>query len=268
MAKNKKKKKKSAASKPANVNNAKKNAPKGDAVKKAKPEKKAASKSVRVDKSEKKPDRQTPKAKPSIKKAEPKTSKRTFVKGKFSERFAHFSIQKNSKKTVALILCAGVLIFAICFAVSSGYNEFMIRKLGVDYAAVEQQQSMYDIDIDAAEVKERVKNTNRHGQKSAFTYFCEEQILFPSYSPYGSLIFANPASNDCDLVVTILGRDGRFLYRSDGIAPGKYLSQIRLMDELEAGEHACRLYVMGFDRETNKPVGIQYTNLKIVIEGK
>lgn len=259
MAKNKKKKKNTAARKPSAGNTA---AKKGQAPKLPVKQAKAVEPTKKV---------KPTKAVESTKKVEPAKAVETkpeipngtSAKNGFSAFFSRLSLHK---KSALLILCAGVFVAAVCFAVASGYNEFMLRKIGVSYAAVLQRESVYDIGIDAEEVKQRVKDTDRNGQKSAFGYFCEEELSLRNSTQYGALIFGNPESNDCDLVATILDKDGRLLYRSDGIAPGKYLSQIRLMDGLDAGEHTCRLYVVGFDRETRKPVGVQYTKLKIVVE--
>lgn len=173
---------------------------------------------------------------------------------------------KAHKKGVLLAVCSAVLVFAVCLSVVSGYNEFLLQKVGTGYAAVLQRESVYPIGIDADEEVQRIRETNRHGQKTAFRYFCEEEITFRNCTSFGALILANPQSNDCDLVATIFDKDGRILYRSDGIEPGKYLSQIRLMEGLQAGEYPCRLYVTGFDRQTQKAVGVQYTKLKIIVE--
>lgn len=170
------------------------------------------------------------------------------------------------KKAVPLAVCSVVLIFAVCLSVVSGYNEHLLKKVGTDYACVLQKESIYPIGIDAQETVQRIKETNRHGQKTAFQYFCEEEITFRNCTSFGALILANPQTNTCDLVATIFDKDGRVLYRSNGIEPGKYLSQIRLMEGLQAGEYACRLYVAGFDRQTQKSVGVQYTKLKIIVE--
>lgn len=259
MAKNKKKKKNTAARKPSAGNTA---AKKGQAPKLPVKQAKAVEPTKKVEPA--KADELTKKVEPAkAVETKPEIPNGTSAKNGFSAFFSRLSLHK---KTALLILCAGVFVAAVCFAVASGYNEFMLRKIGVSYAAVLQRESVYDIGIDAEEVKQRVKDTDRNGQKSAFGYFCESEISLRNSTQYGALIFGNPESNDCDLVATILDKDGRLLYRSDGIAPGKYLSQIRLFAGLEAGEHTCRLYVVGFDRETQKAVGVQYTKLKIVVE--
>ncbi|MGN0635600.1 MAG: hypothetical protein ACI4I5_05200 [Acutalibacteraceae bacterium] len=208
-----------------------------------------------------------------------KTTKNTSVRKASKEKSASAGAAKENavvkkiiayggthKKAVLLAVCSAVLVFAICLSVVSGYNEFLLQKVGTGYAAVLQRESVYPIGIDADEEVQRIRETNRHGQKTAFRYFCEEEIIFRNCTSFGALILANPESNDCDLVATIFDKDGRILYRSDGIEPGKYLSQIRLMQGLQAGEYSCRLYVTGFDRETQKAVGVQYTKLKIIVE--
>lgn len=256
MAKNKNKKKNPAAEKAANGYTA---------TKKTVSQKNVTNESSHMNKAKKRPveDNKLAQQTKPTKKMKPKTPCVATLKNKVSAVLSRLSL---GKKTVPLILCAGVLVFSVCFAVVSGYNEFLLKKVGVSYAAILQRESVYDINIDADAVKQRVKDTDRNGQKSSFAYFCEEKITFRNCTQYGALIFANPETNDCDLVVTLLDKDGHLLYRSDGIAPGKYLSQIRLFAGLEAGEHTCRLYVAGFDRETRKPVGVQYTKLKIIVE--
>lgn len=171
----------------------------------------------------------------------------------------------NKLRFAAMIVLAVLLVCSVPLILVSRHNEKLYNSVEFTYAGMLHEEYLYSMDIDAAEQAERVEGMKRHGKKKAFDYFCNETLEFDSASSYGSVLFANVECNDCILVFTIKDEDGNMLFRSGGIEPGKYVSQLRLYNRLEVGTHPARLFVTGYDRETKACIGVQYTDVEIRI---
>lgn len=189
-------------------------------------------------------------------------SKKKTVKNKTPQKV---SAKNINIKALVFAATAAVLVVSIVVA-GFGIRNYRLKE-SVEYAFVGtlENKSVRAIEISEEEQLERVKEMKRKGQKSKFDFFCNTGIEFEYATAYGSLVLANVATNDSVFVVSILDEDGNLIYRSGGIEPGKYLSQIRLFAPPENGKHDCRLYVSAYDPNTNELIGVQYTNLTIWI---
>ena len=167
-----------------------------------------------------------------------------------------------------LALCAGI-VFGTVLAAFSVRGERLQRKYPYIFGGQAQRECIYDIDFDEETLHEYLRSTKRHGQKSAFTYFCAGRLYMPSKSEYGAIHFGNPATNDCVLVLTIVDETDHVVYRSDGVAPGKYITFIHPRMDGTEGSFPCRAYVSGYTYAEDGYVciGVQYSSLIVDIGG-
>ena len=183
-----------------------------------------------------------------------------FLKKAFSARYRIVSI------CVIAVILIGV---GVPVAVYS-YRDWLISIVanGYNYYGIADTRAK-DIEISEEKQLERADETDRHGEKRKFTFFSETEISFDKWYSKGKLIFGSVSQNTCDLVVTIIGEDGKtVLYRSDGILPGCYIPEIRLFEQLKPGEYKCRLFVTGYDSKTDALIGVQYVNIKLIVGGE
>lgn len=176
--------------------------------------------------------------------------------------------EKLNKKTVTTILITAVSLILVAGAITAcfGVRNYRLQKsVEFTYMGMLQTDSVRDIEIDADEQAKRVDEMKRKGQTGRFGFFCNSEMNLQYKTAYGSLVLANVSTNDCIFVVSILDENGNLIYRSGGIEPGRYLSQIRLFSPPEDGEHDCRVYVSAYDKATFELVGVQYTSLLLRI---
>ena len=168
-------------------------------------------------------------------------------------------------KAVLIPIIALIMVVAVLLSAFSIRNYRLNKILEYNYIGTLENRSVRDIEINEEEQAERAKDMKRKGQKSKFDFFCNNEIEFEYSTAYGTLVLANIATNDCIIVASIFDEDENLIYRSGGIEPGRYLSQIRLFAPPKDGKHTCRLYVSAYDKETNEVIGVQYTDLTIWI---
>lgn len=181
------------------------------------------------------------------------------------------SVPKTKSKTirlVAIVVVAAVLAASVPLAWIGVRNARMQEHALYVFNGVLQEESIFNITLDEKDQTYRAAETHRHGQTGKFSYFCDSTLVLASRNAYGPIVFGNPSANDCILVLTILDKDGEMLYRSGGVLPGKYISQIRLLSAPdESGTYACRAYVSAYDRQTKERIGVQYSKLSVQIGG-
>lgn len=228
-------------------------------------------------------EKMTPVPKPS--KAAKKSDKQIITAAKTSISSAvHFIDEKVIKKLSAFIKKAFsakyrvISIILIAFILTATgvptaiftYRNRLITTVGdgYDYYGITDDREK-EIEISAENQLERADELKRHGQKSKFLFFANTEISFDKWYSNGKLIFGNVEQNNCELVITIFDKEGKtVLYRSDGIKPGYYIPEIRLFEQLDDGEYKTRMYVAGYDPDSNELVGVQYVKVKLIVGGE
>lgn len=94
-------------------------------------------------------------------------------------------------------------------------------------------------DKNAVDIKEPSSNTSDGSDGISIPGF-ERMTIQANTQNVGANIF-NPARNSCYFVAVITLADGREIYRSDLIAPGKAIYSITLSEPLAKGEYAAML---------------------------
>lgn len=161
---------------------------------------------------------------------------------------------------VALLCCFGFVLSAV-----SVHGELLQRKAAFPYQGVQQRDCLFPIDFEEGQLRALIDSTKRHGQTRAFTYFCNSALQVNEATMTGYILFGNPAGNDCDLVLSIVDENGDVIYRSDGVKPGSYITQIRPSIDPQFGTQECTAYVSGYTG-TDEPflykcVGVQHSRL-------
>lgn len=174
---------------------------------------------------------------------------------------------KELLRRCLIVILAIVTAFGVSLSVVSLRNERLQNKITLIYSGVLEDDYVFPIEFSDEQVRESVKQTRRHGQTRAFTYFCDDHLRLDPIDRYGFIMFGNPEENDCQLVLSILDEDGKLVYRSKGVEPGNYITQIRPYVQLEAGSYAYTAYVSAYVREDYryKCVGVQYSRLTVEV---
>ena len=169
---------------------------------------------------------------------------------------------------VLIAVTAVLAAFGIVLSAVSLRNEHLQRKVELYYAGMLQESGVSPITITDEQVRQSVRNTKRHGNTRAFTYYCARTLKLDAETRRGYILFGNPADNDCDLVLSILDENDNLIYRTGGVEPGKYLTMIRPdVDEWECGTYTCKAYVCAYEGEglDYKCIGAQYSRLTVKI---
>ena len=166
---------------------------------------------------------------------------------------------------------AAAVLLTVCGIVLSSvslYNDLLEKKVPLYYAGMLQRENVMPIEMQDEQVRKSVRATKRHGKTHAFDYFCSRTIQLDPDSLSGYILFGNPAGNDCDLILSIFDSEDNLLFRSGGLTPGNYLTQIRLaVDGWENGEYACKAVVTAYRGQNidYKCIGAQYSRLTVKV---
>ncbi|MCR5485360.1 MAG: hypothetical protein K6F09_07175 [Clostridiales bacterium] len=184
----------------------------------------------------------------------------------FAEKasFKLSSVNLN-KKVIAVSVCAVALIVVISILSSFLHVRSLTNKVKYEYSGIVQVNNrVMDINVPEDDQKLLIKGTKSFGTGKKFPFYCLREINFRDGSADGTLSLGNPADSGCVFLVTVMGKDGGILYRSDGINPGKCLETIKLFIPGAKGESKARVFVTAYDiNDTDKIIGVRYTNIKI-----
>ncbi len=170
-------------------------------------------------------------------------------------------------RRAAIAALAVVLVFGIALTVDSMRGELLQNKITLVYSGVLQQESLFSIEAEDDWVHEGVRATKRHGQTRAFTCFCNDTLQLNEANMTGYIYFGNPVDNDCTLVLSVFDKNNTLLYRSGGVEPGKYVTQIRPFYVLAKGTYPCTAYISAYaGRDQDyRCVGVQYMHLTVKV---
>ncbi len=175
---------------------------------------------------------------------------------------------KERLRRAAFALLAVLAVFGIVVSALSVRSEQLQKKVTLLYAGMLERDNVMPIELSEKRVRESVRATKRHGDTHAFTYFCTRTLQLEANAMSGYILFGNPADNDCDLVLSIFDDKDALIYRSGGIKPGTYLTQIRLpVEAWEGGTYVCKAVVTAY-KGTDLPykcVGAQYSRLTVKV---
>lgn len=180
----------------------------------------------------------------------PKEKNKSKKENKISKRLkkTNFSKIKLTKKNIAILVVA-VLTFVALIAVLVKVVPPMLAAdnipevyTGRDY--LDSETGI--ISINDEQQQANIKSTKAKGNTRKFSFYANTEMQIASPDSTLPISVANPTSGQCVLLFTLADEDGRMLYRSLGITPGKYINNISLTNPLEYGENKLTIYVSAF----------------------
>ena len=187
----------------------------------------------------------------------------------FIESFKRFSEKYNVFKiAVAAVLAIALLSAAVIFAVN-----LLSVKIGIpDEVAnaefkgrLEPETAAVSSSLSPQQQKKLAKAVKVNGNKSAFDFYVNDEIVIDEYDDPALLEFGSVSENDCILMFFILDENDNIIYRSLGIKPGCEVRSVSFFDEMPYGTHKAKIVVNGYDAKTDKKVGTQCAEIKIKI---
>ncbi len=203
-------------------------------------------------------------------KAEKTGRKRKAAKGgKKRSSFKRFAAKYNIGKIVLAALLALGIIAAVVYLIVrifTGGVKVPDEIKNAEYKGrLEASSVAVQTDISEEQQKILARSLSVKGDKSAFKFFVNKDIVMDDYSDPALIEFGSVSSNDCILLAFLVDENGNLLYRSLGVEPGEKISSVSLFDSVPYGKHKLTLFVNGYDPETKEIVGTQAAtvNLKI-----
>ncbi len=177
-------------------------------------------------------------------------------------------VSRIPKKFVAIIV--GFVIIALAAGGFTFYHfatAYDIPQAALqEYAGVnEDERDIRDINIGINEQLERAKELKVKGDKKAFKFFVKDKLVFNEWYEESTFSFGSVSTNECVLIVSMLDKDGNLLYRSKGLEANKLIPRIKLFYEIPYGTYDVTLVVAGYDPKTKEMIGVQYTQMSLVI---
>lgn len=99
----------------------------------------------------------------------------------------------------------------------------------------------------------------------AFEFYFNTNVTLDDNGETENLRFGNPQGNGCILVATVYDDDGRVLYRSLGLEPGKEINSAKFFEEISYGTHDVKVAVNAYDSETNEKIATKYAKIKLSV---
>ena len=172
------------------------------------------------------------------------------------------------KIAVAAVLAIALLSAAVIFAVN-----LLSVKIGIpDEVAnaefkgrLEPETAAVSSSLSPQQQKKLAKAVKVNGNKSAFDFYVNDEIVIDEYDDPALLEFGSVSGNDCILMFFILDENDNIIYRSLGVKPGFEVRSVSFFDEMPYGTHKAKIVVNGYDAKTDKKVGTQCAEIKIKI---
>ncbi len=203
-----------------------------------------------------------------------KKDKASFEKAEKSKRntaasFEKFKKEYNIKKIAAALLVVVFVCISMAFAAVNLLDE---KTVVPDYikdiefkGRVEPESIAFDMDISENQQKTLAKATKSKGNRRAFSFFVNDNIIMSEYDEPALIEFGSISSNDCVLIFFLFDEEGREIYRSLGIEPGKQVKSVMFFEEMSYGSHELTMAVMGYDAKTCKNTGMQTVKINLEI---
>jgi len=172
---------------------------------------------------------------------------------------------KHRKKAVITAVCGAVLVLAAVLTVYFTEHYAPFAAVPVYTGARESSVNAKDIGFGLDEQLEKVGAAKTHGDKKAFGFYADGNISIGEGDTAVPLMLGNIDSNKCDFIISVLDKGRKIIYRSMGLAPGRYLPAAKLFETLPAGEHRLEVYVAAYDTKTFKKIGVQRMRLNLTV---
>ncbi len=176
------------------------------------------------------------------------------------------------RKFAAIVLAVSAAVATVCVIMWVTSSTFGIP----DAAVIEYKGRNIDPSItqtvldDIDKQYEYADNMKRKGDKKAFRYYANNNLVFAAKNSYASLDLVNVVNNDCVLIATIVDESGNVCYRSKGLPEGQRLTDIRIQ-EYPYGIYDMKLVVAAYETEPDpksneyKLIGVQHSDLTVQV---
>ena len=201
----------------------------------------------------------------SLESAKPRKAKKSRKKMTFREFAQKYDIGKIA---AALLLAAAIfagIVYLIVSLFTSGVKIPDEIKNAEYKGRIESSSVAIETDISAEQQKMLSKSVSVKGNKSAFKFYTNKEIVMEDYSDPALIEFGSVSSNECVLLAFLIDENGKLLYRSLGVEPGKKIGSVSLFDSVPYGKHKLTLIVNGYDPETYEKKGTQTTSVNLTI---
>lgn len=137
------------------------------------------------------------------------------------------------------------------------------------YGRNEDSESVSEISITEKEQRLLSKETDLIIKNGQFDFYALTEFEIFDNQIYIPMSLSNPSYNDCVLIFTITDGNGKVLYRSLGVEPGKSVTNISFNSNLNYGENVLKLYVAGYkvkdkkDKQTYTKLGNSIANVYV-----
>ena len=235
------------------------------------PAKKPQAGKAKPEPAKKKPQAGKAKPAPAKDKSEPVRKKKTAPAKKTKPKLSVPKAPADGRdllRRIAIVLLAALTVSGIALSAVSLRNDRLQNKVTLLYAGMLQKANVMPITMQESDVRRNVRSTKRHGKTSAFTYYISRTLQLNADSLTGYILFGNPADNDCDLVLSVFDEADNLIYRSGGVRPGTYLTQIRPdVDGWALGAHNCKAVVTAYRGQdiAYRCIGAQYSRLTVKV---
>ena len=203
-----------------------------------------------------------PKSQENIKNKKVKKNRKKLTFREFAKKY------DIGKIAIALLLAVAIvagIVYLIVSLFTSGVKVPDEIKNAEYKGRIESSSVAIETDISAEQQKTLSKSVSVKGNKSAFKFYTNKEIVMDDYSDPALIEFGSVSSNDCVLLAFLIDENGKLLYRSLGVEPGKKIGSVSLFDSVPYGKHKLTLIVNGYDPETYEKKGTQTTSVNLTI---
>ena len=183
--------------------------------------------------------------------------------------FREFAQKYDIGKIAAALLLAAAIVAGIIYLIVSLFTsgvKIPDEIKNAEYKGrIESPSVAIETDISAEQQKMLSKSVSVKGNKSAFKFYTNKEIVMEDYSDPALIEFGSVSSNECVLLAFLIDENGKLLYRSLGVEPGKKIGSVSLFDSVPYGKHKLTLIVNGYDPETYEKKGTQTTSVNLTI---
>ena len=194
-----------------------------------------------------------------------KKAKKRRKKMSFKEFAKKYDIGKIAVALLLTLAIVAGIVYLIVSLFTSGVKIPDEIKNAEYKGRIESSSVAIETDISAEQQKTLSKSVSVKGNKSAFKFYTNKEIVMEDYSDPALIEFGSVSSNDCVLLAFLIDENGKLLYRSLGVEPGKKIGSVSLFDSVPYGKHKLTLIVNGYDPETYEKKGTQTTSVNLTI---
>ena len=198
--------------------------------------------------------------------------KESKIKSSYQKILKSFSVESKSD---LIMFYVGVVIIVMLFviAILLPFRVFATEESKAAnasyYGRNESSESISDISINEKEQRLLSKDTDVVIKNGRFDFFALTEFEIFDDQTYIPMSLSNPSYNDCVLIFTLTDGNGKVIYRSLGVEPGKSITNVNLNTKLNYGENILKLYIAGYkvknkkDKQTYTKLGNSIANIYV-----